>query len=117
MTNAAESLLIRTRHVKRKVKRWRGGQMMPPWVAAAVLEAVQGFRRLKGCSDTPRLSRPFVRTINALVLEAQWRTARRLSTEPSPSFNSGRDIADRLRGTLFCKPCSKLLIVGACASE
>ena len=27
-TNAAESLLSRTRHVKRNVKRWRGGQMM-----------------------------------------------------------------------------------------
>ena len=26
-TNAAESLLSRTRHVKRNVKRWRGGQM------------------------------------------------------------------------------------------
>ena len=33
-TNAAESLLSRTRHVKRNVKRWRGGQMMLRWVAA-----------------------------------------------------------------------------------
>ncbi len=54
-TNAAESLLSRTRHVKRHVKRWRGGQMMLRWVAAGVLEAVKGFRRLKGCSDMPRL--------------------------------------------------------------
>lgn len=54
-TNAAESLLSRTRHVKRNVKRWRGGQMMLRWVAAGVLEAVKGFRRLKGCSDMPRL--------------------------------------------------------------
>ena len=37
-TNAAESLLSRTRHVKRNVKRWRGGQMMLRWVAAGVLE-------------------------------------------------------------------------------
>ena len=29
-TTAAESLLSRTRHVKRNVKRWRGGQMMLP---------------------------------------------------------------------------------------
>ena len=50
-TNAAESLLSRTRHVKR----WRGGQMMLRWVAAGVLEAVKGFRRLKGCGDMPRL--------------------------------------------------------------
>ena len=54
-TNAAESLLSRTRHVKCNVKRWRGGQMMLRWVAAGVLEAVKGFRRLKGCGDMPRL--------------------------------------------------------------
>jgi transposase-like protein len=54
-TNAAESLLSRTRHVKRNVKRWRGGHMMLRWVAAGALEAVKGFRRLKGCGDMPRL--------------------------------------------------------------
>jgi len=54
-TNAAESLLSRTRHVNRNVTRWRGGQMMLRWVAAGVLEAVKGFRRLKGCADMPRL--------------------------------------------------------------
>lgn len=54
-TNAAESLLSRTRHVKRNVKRWRGGQMMLRWVAAGILEAVKGFRRLKGCGDMPKL--------------------------------------------------------------
>lgn len=54
-TNAAESLISRTRHVKRNVKRWRGGQMMVRWVAAGVLEAVKGFRRLKGHTDMPKL--------------------------------------------------------------
>jgi transposase-like protein len=54
-TNAAESLISRTRHVKRNVKRWRGGQMMLRWVAAGVLEAVKGFRRLKGHRDMPTL--------------------------------------------------------------
>ena len=54
-TNAAESLISRTRHVKRNVKRWRGGQMMLRWVAAGVLEAVKGFRRLKGHADLPTL--------------------------------------------------------------
>ncbi|MEQ1896942.1 MAG: transposase [Vicinamibacterales bacterium] len=54
-TNAAESLLSRTRHVKRNVKRWCGGQVMLRWVAAGVLEAVKGFRRLKGHADMPRL--------------------------------------------------------------
>src|SRR5438046_3658974 len=47
-TNAAESLLSRTRHVKRNVKRWRGGQMMLRWVAAGVLEAVKGLPSAEG---------------------------------------------------------------------
>ena len=54
-TNAVESLISRTRHVKRNVKRWRGGQMMLRWVAADVLEAAKGFRRLKGHADMPQL--------------------------------------------------------------
>jgi putative transposase len=54
-TNAAESLISRTRHVKRNVKRWRGGQMVVRWVAAGVLEAVNGFRRLKGHKAMPQL--------------------------------------------------------------
>ena len=54
-TNAAESLISRIRHVKRNVKRWRGGQMMLRWVAAGVLEAAKGFRRLKGHADMPQL--------------------------------------------------------------
>ena len=54
-TNAAESLISRTRHVKRNVKRWRGGQMMLRWVAAGVLKAAKGFRRLKGHADMPQL--------------------------------------------------------------
>lgn len=54
-TNAAESLLSRTRHVKRNVKRWRSGQMMLRWVAAGVLESVKGFRRVKGYADMPML--------------------------------------------------------------
>jgi transposase-like protein len=54
-TNTAESLISRTRHVKRNVKRWRGGHMMLRWVAAGVLEAAHGFRRLKGYADMPTL--------------------------------------------------------------
>ena len=50
-TNAIESLLSRTRHVKR----WRGGTMVLRWVAAGVLEAAKGFRRVKGCQDMPAL--------------------------------------------------------------
>ena len=54
-TNAVESLLSRTRHVKRNVTRWRGGTMVLRWVAAGVLEAAKGFRRVKGCRDMPVL--------------------------------------------------------------
>src|SRR5712691_3434437 len=53
-TNAIESLISRTRHVKRNVKRWRGGHMVLRWTAAAILEAVKGFRRLKGHKDMPK---------------------------------------------------------------
>jgi putative transposase len=54
-TNAIESLISRTRHVKRNAKRWRGGQMVLRWVAAGVLEAVKGFRRLMGHADMPKV--------------------------------------------------------------
>jgi putative transposase len=54
-TNAIESLISRTRHVKRNVKRWRGGRMVLRWTAAAILESVKGFRRLKGHKDMPKL--------------------------------------------------------------
>lgn len=54
-TNAIESLISRTRHVKRNVKRWRGGHMVLRWTAAAILEAVKGFRRLKGHRDMLKL--------------------------------------------------------------
>ena len=54
-TNAIESLIGRTRHVKRNVKRWRGGHMVLRWAAAGVLEAVKGFRRLKGYKEMSKL--------------------------------------------------------------
>jgi transposase-like protein len=54
-TNAIESLISRSRQVQRNVKRWRGGHMVLRWTAAAILEAVKGFRRLKGYKDMPKL--------------------------------------------------------------
>jgi len=54
-TNAVESLISRTRLVKRNVKHWSSGQMRLRWVAAGILEAVKGFRRLKGYADMPTL--------------------------------------------------------------
>ncbi len=47
-TNPIESLNDRLRTVARRVKRWRGGEMILRWTAAGVWEASRGFRRLKG---------------------------------------------------------------------
>jgi hypothetical protein len=77
-TNAAESLVSRTRHVGRNVKRWRSGRMILRWVGAGVLEAVKGFRRLKGYADMPQLvavSEPA--TINSGSSRRQRRNASR----------------------------------------
>ena len=41
--------------------------MMLRWVAAGILEAVEGFRRLKGYADMPRSSAPCVRAIVSRV--------------------------------------------------
>ena len=54
-TNAIESAIGRVRQVKGRVKRWRGGTMILRWVTAGLLEAEQGFRRLKGAKDLPQL--------------------------------------------------------------
>lgn len=54
-TNPIESLNDRLRYVARRVKRWRGGEMILRWTAAGVLEASRGFRRLKGHLSMPVL--------------------------------------------------------------
>lgn len=54
-THAIESAIGRVRQVKGRVKRWRGGTMILRWVTAGLLEAEQGFRRLKGAKDLPQL--------------------------------------------------------------
>ena len=37
----------------RRVKRWRGGQMIQRWVASALVEAEPRFRRVRGYRDLP----------------------------------------------------------------
>jgi len=54
-THAIESAIGRVRQVKGRVKRWRGGTMILRGVTAGLLEAEQGFRRLKGAKDLPQL--------------------------------------------------------------
>lgn len=54
-TNAIESLNDKIATFTRRVKRWRGGKMMLRWVAAAVLDARNGFRGVRGLKDMPTL--------------------------------------------------------------
>jgi putative transposase len=54
-TNPIENLNSSIRRVSGRVRRCRGGSMALRWVAAAVLEAQHGFRRLKGHAQMQRL--------------------------------------------------------------
>ena len=62
------------------------------WVVASVLEAVEGFRRLKGCCDMLRFVAALRARDHQLGLGASVVNVRRISSEPPPNFNSGRDI-------------------------
>ena len=46
-TNIAENMMGTIRRVTRNVKRWRNGNMALRWVAAGMIEAAKGFRKLK----------------------------------------------------------------------
>lgn len=54
-TNAIENVIGHLRYVHHNVKRWRHGQMVLRWAAAGFQEAAKGFRRIKGCTELPRL--------------------------------------------------------------
>lgn len=54
-TNAIENVIGHLRYVHHNVKRWRHGRMVLRWAAAGFQEAAKGFRRIKGCTDLPRL--------------------------------------------------------------
>jgi len=54
-TNPIESMFSVARRVMGRVTRWRDGSMKKRWVAAGVLEAERGFRRVKGCRQMPVL--------------------------------------------------------------
>jgi transposase-like protein len=47
-TNPIENLNGTIRRVSRRVKWWQDGTMVKRWVAAGVLEAQRGFRKLRG---------------------------------------------------------------------
>ncbi|MCP4239007.1 MAG: IS256 family transposase, partial [bacterium] len=55
-TNPIENLNGAIRRITRNVKRWRNQHMVRRWVAASVLEASKGFRRLRGYKSMPKLT-------------------------------------------------------------
>ena len=62
-TNIIENLNGGVERYTRNVKRWRGGQMIQRWVASALLDAEQRFRRVRGHVDMRHL----ISALNALA--------------------------------------------------
>ena len=54
-TNAIESMFGRVRDVTRRVKRYRDGDMRHRWCVTGLLRAEQGFRKMRGYRDLPKL--------------------------------------------------------------
>src|ERR1700751_5337719 len=54
-TNSIENMMGTVRRVCRNVKRWRNAAMGLRWTAAGMMEAANGFRRLKGYKQLPIL--------------------------------------------------------------
>ncbi len=54
-TDVIESIMGSVGRVRRNVERWRDASMALRWTAPAILEAVEGFRRLKAKSRLPQL--------------------------------------------------------------
>jgi transposase-like protein len=54
-TNIIGNVMGTVRRVCRNVKNWRSPSMALQWAAAAMQEAMKGFRRLKACTHLPAL--------------------------------------------------------------
>lgn len=54
-TNLIESCFSFTRHITRRVKRFRAGDQVQRWVACALLEAEKQFRKIQGYRSLPAL--------------------------------------------------------------
>jgi hypothetical protein len=66
-TNPIESMISVGKTTTRNVKRWRDGTMVKRWVAAGMLNAEGGFRRLRGCNDMPTLIATLHRHVEAVT--------------------------------------------------
>ena len=54
-TNPIESMFSTVRQYERNIKRYRGSKMLQRWLATVLLEAEQGFRRIKGYQSIPEV--------------------------------------------------------------
>ncbi len=54
-TNPIESMFSTVRHYERNIKRYRGSGMLQRWLATVIVEAEQGFRRIKGYQSIPEV--------------------------------------------------------------
>ena len=70
-TNPIENLQGTIRHLTRNVRRWRNGSMIVRWVASALMEAEDRFRRIKGVSDIPRFLKALDRAVGAASQDVQ----------------------------------------------
>ena len=75
-----------------KIRRVPGTRVLVGAAGRAVLEAVKGFRRLKGHADIPGLVAALRARDERLGLGVSVEHARSVSTEPPLNFNSRRDI-------------------------
>jgi putative transposase len=66
-TNIAENMMGTIRRVTRNVKRWRNGRMALRWVAAGMMEAAKGFRKLKAHKQLPILRAALIAHQNRLA--------------------------------------------------
>jgi transposase-like protein len=66
-TNIAENMMGTIRRVTGNVKRWRNGKMALRWVAAGMIEAAKGFRKLKAHKQLPILRAALIAHQNRLA--------------------------------------------------
>ena len=72
-TNIIENLMGNVEGYTRRVKRWRGGQMIQRWVASALVEAEPRFRRVRGYRTCATWSAPWTHWPRPTARLPTWR--------------------------------------------
>jgi hypothetical protein len=70
-TNPIENLMGSIRALTRRVRRWRGGEMIERWVAVALQEASKRFHRVRGSAGMKKLAEVLDRGALSLVKERE----------------------------------------------